>query len=157
MNYTTRSTQKKQKKLVSKHSKNKNKLVYYVYKLIIFAFLFIAVVGIGAGIGMFSSIINTAPDISEIKDSLQVEGFVTTIYDKDGKELQTLSTANSNRVYVTYEEIPDNLINAFIAIEDARFWEHNGVDARGILRAFFKGIQNRNFSEGASTITQQLL
>lgn len=157
MNYTTRSTQKKQKKLVSKHSKNKNKLVYYVYKLIIFAFLFIIVVGIGAGIGMFSSIINTAPDISEIKDSLQVEGFVTTIYDKDGKELQTLSTANSNRVYVTYEEIPDNLINAFIAIEDERFWDHNGVDARGILRAFFKGVQNRNFSEGASTITQQLI
>lgn len=157
MNYTTRSAEKKQKKLVSKHSKNKNKLVYYIYKLIIFAFIFVIVVGVGAGLGMFSSIINTAPDISEIKDSLQVEGFQTTIYNQNGKEIQTLSTANSNRIYVTYEEIPEELINAFIAIEDERFWEHNGVDARGILRAFFKGVQNRNFSEGASTITQQLI
>ena len=49
------------------------------------------------------------------------------------------------------------MVNAFVAIEDERFWEHNGIDAKGILRAFFVGIKNRNFSEGASTITQQLI
>ena len=157
MNYSKHNIEKKQKKLVSKGSKNKNKLIYIIYKLFIFAFLLCIVVGIGAGIGMFTSIIDTAPDISEIKDSVQLEGFQTTIYDQNGKEITTLSTANSNRIYVEYENIPDNLINAFVAIEDERFWDHNGVDAKGILRAFFVGVKNRNFSEGASTITQQLI
>ncbi|MGN0153177.1 MAG: PBP1A family penicillin-binding protein [Lachnospiraceae bacterium] len=106
---------------------------------------------------MITSIIDNAPDIADIKESVQLEGFQTTIYDQQGKEITTLSTANSNRVYVEYEDIPEDLINAFVAIEDERFWEHNGIDAKGILRAFFVGIKNRNFSEGASTITQQLI
>lgn len=157
MNYSKRNIQKKQKKLVSKHTKNKKKLSYILYKCFLFAFLFLIVVGAGAGLGMFTSIIDNAPDIENIKDSVQLEGFQTTIYNQDGKELTTLSTANSNRVYVEYKDIPENLVNAFIAIEDERFWEHNGVDAKGILRAFFVGVKNRDFSEGASTITQQLI
>lgn len=157
MNYSKRNTQKKQHKLVSKHTKNKKKVSYLLYKGSLFLFLFIIVVGIGAGIGMFRSIIDTAPDITNIKESVQLEGFQTTIYNQTGKEITTLSTANSNRIYVEYKDIPENLTNAFIAVEDERFWEHNGIDARGILRAFFVGIKNGNFSEGASTITQQLI
>lgn len=157
MNYSKRSTKKKQQKLVSKHTKNQKKLSYMIYKVFLFLFLFMIIVGVGAGLGMFTSIIDTAPDIAEIKESVQLEGFQTTIYNQDGKEITTLSTANSNRIYVEYENIPENLTNAFIAIEDERFWEHNGIDARGILRAFYIGIKNRNFSEGASTITQQLI
>ncbi len=157
MNYSKRNIQKKQKELVSKHTKNKNKVSYILYKSFIFIFLFCILAGVGAGIGMFTAIIDKAPDISDIKESVQLEGFQTTIYNEKGKEITTLSTANSNRIYVEYEDIPEDLVNAFVAIEDERFWEHNGVDAKGILRAFFVGIKNHNFSEGASTITQQLI
>lgn len=157
MNYSKRNTRKKQKELVSKHTKNKKKISYILYKGFLFVFLFCILAGAGAGIGMFTAIIDKAPDISDIKESVQLEGFQTTIYNQDGKEITTLSTANSNRVYVEYEDIPQNMIDAFVAIEDERFWEHNGIDAKGILRAFFVGIKNRNFSEGASTITQQLI
>lgn len=157
MNYSQRNAQRKQKNLVSKHTKNKKKLSYIVYKGFLFIFIFCLLAGAGAGIGMFTSIIDSSPDIGEIKESVQLEGFQTTIYNQDGQEVTTLSTANSNRIYVEYEDIPEELKNAFVAIEDERFWEHNGIDARGILRAFFIGIKNRNFSEGASTITQQLI
>ncbi|MCM1157520.1 MAG: transglycosylase domain-containing protein [Bacteroidales bacterium] len=157
MNYSKQNITKKQKNLVSKHTKNQHKITYLLYKTFVFLFILVVVVGAGAGLGMFTSIISTAPDITDIKESVQLEGFQTTIYNQAGEEITTLSTANSNRIYVEYEDIPENLINAFIAIEDERFWEHNGVDARGILRAFFVGIKNRNFSEGASTITQQLI
>lgn len=157
MNYSKRNTQKKQKKLVSKHTKNKKKISYILYKTFLFIFIFCILAGVGAGIGMFTAIIDSAPDIDGIKESVQLEGFQTTIYNQDGKEVTTLSTANSNRVYVEYDAIPEQLVNAFVAIEDERFWEHNGIDAKGILRAFFVGIKNRNFSEGASTITQQLI
>ena len=57
---------------------------------------------------------------------------------------------------VTIEEVPDDMINAFIAIEDARFRNHKGVDIRGIARAAFTAIKNRSVSQGASTITMQL-
>ncbi len=157
MNYSKHNIDKKQKKLVSKHTKNKKKISYWIYKLFIFVFVFCILAGIGAGLGMVSAIISTAPDIAEIEQSVQLEGFQTTIFNQDGKEITTLSTANSNRIYVEYENIPSDLSNAFVAIEDERFWEHNGIDARGILRAFFVGVKNRNFSEGASTITQQLI
>lgn len=157
MNYSKRNSHKKQKRLVSKATKHKKKIIYELYKIFLFVFVLIAVCGFAAGIGMFKSIIDNAPYIGDIKESVQLEGFQTNIYNQDGEQLLTLSTANSNRVYVEYDSIPDNLKNAFVAIEDERFWEHNGVDARGILRAFFKGVKNRNFSEGASTITQQLI
>lgn len=157
MNYSRRNTTKKQKKLVSKHTKNKKKVSYWIYKSFVVLFLFCILAGVGTGLGMITTIINTAPDIAEIEQSVQLEGFQTTIYDQDGKEITSLSTANSNRIYVEYENIPQNLANAFVAIEDERFWEHNGIDARGILRAFFVGIKNGGFTEGASTITQQLI
>lgn len=157
MNYSKTNITKKQKRLVSRHTKNQKKLSYIVYKCVLFVFLLLVITGIGAGVGMFTSIIDSAPDIADIRESVQLEGFQTTIYNQAGKEITTLSTANSNRIYVKYEDIPQTLVDAFIAIEDERYWEHNGVDAKGILRAFFIGLKNRNFSEGASTITQQLI
>ena len=157
MNYSKRNTEKKQKRLVSKHTKNKNKITYWIYKSFVFLFILCILVCVGGGLGMFVAIISTAPDIAEIEQSVQLEGFQTTIYNQDGKEITTLSTANSNRIYVEYENIPQDLTDAFVAIEDERFWEHNGIDARGILRAFFVGIKKGSFTEGASTITQQLI
>lgn len=58
---------------------------------------------------------------------------------------------------VSFDQLPDDLVNAFIAIEDSRFYEHNGIDLKGILRAAYVGITSGRFSEGASTITQQLI
>lgn len=55
------------------------------------------------------------------------------------------------------DKIPENLAHAFVAIEDARFYEHNGIDIKGIIRAGFIGLTSGHFSEGASTITQQLI
>lgn len=106
MNYSKRNIQKKQKKLVSKHTKNQKKLSYNLYKGFIFLFLLCAIIGIGAGLGMFTSIIHNAPDIADIKESVKLEGFQTTIYNQAGKEITTLSTANSNRIYIEYEDIP---------------------------------------------------
>ena len=64
---------------------------------------------------------------------------------------------SSNRIKVKSEELPDNLKNAFIAIEDERFYEHDGVDFKGILRALWTDLRNGSTSQGASTLTQQLI
>ena len=71
--------------------------------------------------------------------------------------MEQFRESGSNRVYKTIDEIPKYLGDAFVAIEDERFYKHNGIDLQGILRAGIVGITSGNFSEGASTLTQQLI
>ena len=100
-------------------------------------------------------LVASAPDINTISVS-PVES-ATYICDQEGSYLRKLTMAASNRDIVTLDQIPQTLQQATVAIEDARFYEHGGIDIRGILRAFWKGITRGSFSEGASTITQQLI
>ena len=97
-----------------------------------------------------------APDISEIDAT--PNGYRSTILDKDGEVMENLAVTESNRIYVSLEEIPDDLEHAFVAIEDARFYSHGGIDIKGILRAGMKTITSGfKVMQGGSTITQQLL
>ncbi|MCC8150277.1 MAG: PBP1A family penicillin-binding protein [Lachnospiraceae bacterium] len=102
-----------------------------------------------------TDVIAEAPDISSIDAT--PTGYMSTVYDADGNVTAQLVASGSNRVYVTLDEIPEYLQHAFVAIEDERFYEHNGIDLKGIFRAAMVGISSGSFSEGASTITQQLL
>ena len=102
------------------------------------------------------NLIDQLPDVSTI--DISPTGYMSTVYDSDGNEIETLASTGANRTYVTLDEIPENLQHAFVAIEDARFYEHNGIDLQGIVRAAATGVINGfDFSQGASTITQQLL
>lgn len=155
MNYGKRGVQKKQQALNSKSIKVKKMFIYTVLKGVLVVVLAVGIIGLVTGIGIFKSIIDSAPDISTI--NVTPSGYATTVYNCEGREISKLVATNSNRKYVTMEEIPEDLAHAFVAIEDARFYQHNGIDIKGILRAFLIGIKNKDFSEGASTITQQLL
>lgn len=97
----------------------------------------------------------SAPSIDEI--SVRPQESATYLCDQDGNEVRRLTLAASNRDIVGLDEISVYLQNAVVAIEDRRFYEHQGIDTKGILRAFFSGITRGSFSEGASTITQQLV
>ena len=99
--------------------------------------------------------VRKAPRISTL-DAVP-RGYRSTVTDDQGNVVLNLSKEDSNRVYVRLYEIPEDLQHAVVAIEDERFYDHAGIDLRGILRAFFRGIKNGAFTEGASTITQQLL
>ena len=79
----------------------------------------------------------------------------TTIYDKNGNLLANLSNIYTD--YAPYESIPEVLINAFISIEDSRFFSHHGLDYEAIARSIVANIKDQEFSQGASTITQQLI
>ena len=106
--------------------------------------------------GIIHGLLDSAPDISDV--NIMPSGYATFVYDADGNQLQKLTSSSSNRMSVSIEKIPDDMQHAIVAIEDERFYEHNGIDIRGILRAFVKGVTNGfHFNEGASTLTQQLL
>ena len=79
----------------------------------------------------------------------------TTIYDKNGNLIANLSNIYTD--YAPYESIPEVLINAFISIEDSRFFSHHGLDYEAIARSIVANIKDKEFSQGASTITQQLI
>ena len=155
MDYSKKGIRKLQKQLLSRTQKRIRR-----FGLILIQLLVIAVIGGGAlglclGIGAFRGILASSPDIGNI--DVTPSGFSTFVYDKDGNQIAKLVTTDANRIPVTMDMVPDHLGKAFIAIEDERFYSHHGIDIQGILRAAVFAIRDRDLSQGASTITQQLL
>lgn len=156
MNYSKRGVRKKQKALNAKGGKWGKKLGFTFVQVFLLFLISIAVVGASAGIGVFKGILATAPDIGNI--DVTPSGFSTFVYDIEGNQTAKLVSTDSNRIPVSMDMVPEDLAHAFVAVEDARFYDHNGIDIKGIVRAAAVGIRNKfHFSEGASTITQQLL
>ena len=154
--YTRRGIKAKQHALHIKTPKIIKKLLLFLLFLTIIAFVGVTVVGASLGFGIFKGVIDTSPSIENV--DVTPTGFSTFVYDNEGNQIAKLISQDSNRIPVSMDMIPENLAHAFVAIEDERFYEHNGIDIKGIIRAAYKGITNKfHFSEGASTITQQLL
>lgn len=156
MNYSKKSLAAKERQITSTASLIRKKFTVILFKALLLCFLALVIIGGCAGIGAFKGIIASAPDISDIDPT--PTGYLSVVLDNQGNQTATLVASGSNRVYVTLNEIPLNLQHAFVAIEDERFYDHNGIDIKGIIRAGFSGIRNGfHFDQGASTITQQLL
>ena len=105
----------------------------------------------GIGCGFLTASMNTKPDLaSDIQPPASSQ-----IYDINGNEIANVHAAE-NRRPVKISQVPRDLQNAFVAVEDNRFYEHMGVDPRGIMRALWSNVRGQAISEGGSTITQQL-
>ena len=123
-----------------------------VKKIFLFLFIIVFIAGAGAAAGFFLSVSSGLPDIS----ANIAPDASSRIYDAKGRLITTVH-AEENRLPVSIDEVPANLQNAFIAVEDNRFYEHLGVDPLGIIRAVFRNIISGNATaQGGSTITQQL-
>ena len=156
MNYSKKGIRDKQKALHATGTKWSRKLLLALTNLTLLGCVALAIIVASAGIGVFKGIIDTSPSIENI--DVTPTGFSTFVYDLEGNQIGKLIAADSNRIPVAQDMIPEDLAHAFVAIEDERFYEHNGIDIKGIIRAAYVGISNGfDFSEGASTITQQLL
>lgn len=155
MNYGKSSTNRRIRKHTATAERVGNKLRLVLFNVLIIGVFICGIVGLCSGLGIMKGIIDSAPDISEI--DVIPTGYSTTVLANDGTEIATLVASGANRTYVTIDEIPKDLQHAFVAIEDARFYEHNGIDVYGIVRAFATGLPKLKFNQGASTITQQLI
>jgi len=157
MNYGKQGILAQQRALNSKATKWGRKLGISLVKLTLAAIIGIVICGISAGIGIFKSILATTPKTS--LDAIVARGEATIVYDCEGNEIDQYVSTNSNRIQINdMDLIPKHLGQAFVAIEDKRFYQHNGIDFYGIARSgyrFIKSLGKRQ--EGASTITQQLL
>lgn len=155
MNYGKKGVSRKDKRITSTGTLIRKKFTVIFCKALLVCFLAAIVIGGCAGVGILKGIIDDAPDINDIDPT--PTGYLSVVLDDQGNQTATLVASGSNRVYVTLDEIPIDLQHAFVAIEDERFYEHNGIDIKGIIRAGFTGLTTGHFSQGASTITQQLL
>ena len=119
--------------------------------IVIIGIMAFLVIGIGVGLGFLSATIQSAPNLrGDIRPAASAQ-----VFDVNGK-LITVLHAVENRLPVPLAKVPKDLQNAFVALEDNRFYQHSGVDPRAILRAVWINISAGGVSEGGSTITQQL-
>lgn len=156
MNYSKKENSKKQKALRSKKKKVGKKLGVIFLKAFLVCMIAVGVIVACAGVGIVKGVIDNAPDITS--ESVIPKGYKSTVYDAEGNKMQELITSGTNRTMVTIDQIPKHVQNAFIAIEDERFYEHNGIDIQGMFRAGVTFVTSGfKTMQGASTITQQLL
>ena len=130
-------------------------IAHFIQMALLILVLCLCLLGAAMGFGMFRGILDSAPDIDTIH--IGPTAYASKVLDTDGNITATLVTAGSNRERVSYEQLPKDLINAFVAIEDERFWQHNGIDLKSILRAVRGVVSDDDSAGGGSTITQQLI
>lgn len=139
MNYGKKGVRAKQKALNSKSQKWTRKIALTCVKVLLAGIIGVGICGVAAGIGAFRGILSSTPTI-RLSDVVAV-GEATIVYDKEGNEIDQYVSTNSNRLSVGMDEIPDYLGKAFVAIEDKRFYQHNGIDVKGMLRAGYQFIK----------------
>lgn len=156
MNYGKRGVRAKQRALNSKSTKWGRKLILTTFELILITVIGISICAASLGLGAFKGILANTPSI-RLSDVVAT-GEATIVYDNQGNELDQYVSTNSNRIEVGMDEIPRHLALAFVAIEDERFYEHNGIDFKAMVRSGYQFVKSGGKStQGASTITQQLL
>lgn len=155
MNFGYKETIDKQKDLVSVQKKVMSKSLVSTLKVFLYIIFLLIITGGFLALGVVRGIIKSAPSIDTV--SVLPSSYSTTVYNADNKEIAKLVTSGSNRIKVELEDVPEHLRWAFIDTEDARFYKHNGIDIQGIGRAAIIAVTTFNPSEGASTITQQVL
>ncbi|OOF57437.1 penicillin-binding protein 1A [Rodentibacter myodis] len=123
-----------------------------IAKLILSSLLTLCILGLVAGGMLYVHLKSELPSVESLK-TVELQQPMQ-IYTADGKLIGEVG--EQRRIPVKLENVPKRLIEAFLATEDSRFYDHHGLDPIGIGRALFVAVSNGGASQGASTITQQL-
>ncbi|MBQ9562880.1 MAG: transglycosylase domain-containing protein [Lachnospiraceae bacterium] len=155
MDYSKNSVLQKEKNVNSAKKKLTSKGKVTIFRFFIVFLFALVVAGTAAGFGVLNGILDATPEMDA--GDVVPTGYSSTVYDANGAVIQKLVGSDANRIYVELDKIPKCVQDAFIAIEDERFWTHRGIDIRGIIRAAYMGLTSGDFDSGASTLTQQLI
>ena len=144
------------KDIPRRKTRRKKKKIVMAARCAFGGFLSLGLIVLCLGAGSYKGIVASAPAVSEV--NIGPGKYATFVYDTEGKQIQQINEVQSNRVRVSIEDIPEYMQHAVVAIEDSRFYEHNGIDLHGMARAAMTAIVSGfQKTEGASTITQQLI
>ena len=144
---------KSKSQVLQKRAKRKSSGIVSGIAKILFWLFFLSMISVAVGLtGIYFYISKDLPKISTLKDYRPPT--VTTVYSDDERKIAEFY--RERRIVVPLDEMPKMLIEAFIAAEDSRFFQHKGIDFLSIFRAFFKNIEAGTVVQGGSTITQQV-
>lgn len=155
MNFNKHGVSKKMHMLKSTTVRLSSKIRVISFNVLLIGIVALFVIGCYSAFGVVKGICDTAPSTDNI--NVLPTSYKTYVYYSDGTISDTIAGAEANREYVTIDKIPKHVQHAFVALEDERFYEHDGIDVRGIFRALYSDIVTLSLDYGASTITQQLL
>ncbi len=155
MNFSKEETNKKIRNLKTRSKRLSSKLNVTAFRLFLLGVVFVVAVGVAAVAGIVNGLSATVPSIDLI--NVVPSGYASNTYFRDGTHAEILAGVEANRDYVEIIELPEYIKYAFVAMEDERFYEHAGIDMRGIMRALVSNLSTKSLDFGASTITQQLL
>lgn len=155
MNFSKNAVLEKKMKLFSYRKRFVNRLRLDAFFINIFMMLgFFAVVCFCAA-GSVKGIVDSAPPMEEAQ--LLSSKYVTMVYDKDGNVMQKLDGSGRRQTYVPSDQISDAVKNAFVAVEDPHFYEHHGIDIRGVITSLYADTTGAEYKKYNSTMTQKLL
>ncbi len=155
MNFSKEETTKKIRNLKTRSKRLSSKLNVTVFRFFLLGVVFVVAVGVAAVAGIVNGLSATVPSIDLI--NVVPSGYASNTYYRDGTHAEILAGVEANRDYVEIVNLPEHIKYAFVAMEDERFYEHAGIDMRGIMRALVSNLKEGGLDYGASTITQQLL
>ena len=156
MNYSRLEIEKKQKELTSTSVKMHYRVKEWMRYCCVFGTVVFVLFFVFTAIGVVRGLVDSAPKIREL--TLMPSGEASKMYDADGEVIQTVGAANSVQQNVSIADIPQVVQNAFVAVEDKRFFEHHGVDMRGILLSIYQNVvSDPDMADDNATITLQLI
>lgn len=156
MNYSRLEIEKKQKELTSTSVKMQYRVKEWMRYCCVFGTVVFVLFFVFTAIGVVRGLVDSAPKIREL--TLMPSGEASKMYDADGEVIQTVGAANSVQQNVSIADIPQVVQNAFVAVEDKRFFEHHGVDMRGILLSIYQNVvSDPDMADDNATITLQLI
>lgn len=156
MNFNETNTIKKEQELLSQQKKKKNRIRLDMLMVNLSIVLGLLVVVIFCFHGAVRGMCDSSPEIGE--KELLSEGYSSVIYDALGNKMQSLNGKNADQTLVSENQMSEAVKKAFLAAEDARFYEHHGIDVKGLLGEIYAKIKDRDGSvQESQTITQKLL
>lgn len=153
MDYSKQSNKNRKRGSKQRAKKSRNKLGVIIFRICLSLMIIASFGAVGLVFGAYVGIIENVTAIDSYRAVLPSDA-VSIIFDRHGNEIDRF-IGSENREFVTLREIPEHMRNAIIAIEDERFYSHNGIDLRSIARATYSTLTGS--TQGASTITQQLI
>lgn len=155
MNFNEKSVAKKRKALAFYNLRRKGTIFTFLFRISLVAFLVACFACFGLILGFIQAIYHNTPEMTI--DSLIPMGEASILYDNDGKKIATLDDQFDKENFLSLNQIPQDLQNAVISIEDTKYYSHTGIDVYSIINGLFDSFTNENIYGSTSLITEQLI
>lgn len=154
-NFSEQRVKEKKEALVSAKIRRKNRIRVNLTMLGIIAVLSVMLVVFFCVLGTVRGLFDSTPLVKDLE--MLPEGSATTIYDIDGRPMQSLSAQDVDIEYVTIDQIPQSVQSAFVSVMDASFYKHSGLDVKNMFASIYSGLLGKGNTLNNATITQQLV